>query len=76
MVEVEQAFGYQEGDQDLAQRRSFFLGQVERDAGAEPIDEPVGGLGADNVMAQPMGADRLGMGLAHRFGERFEQLRL
>ena len=55
VYEVEQAFRYQKGNQDLAQRRSFFLGQVEPDAGAEAIDEPVSGLGADDVMAQPMG---------------------
>ena len=56
------------------QRRAFFLGQAERDARAEPVDDPVGDLGGEDFMPQPMGADRIGMGLDHRRRESGEQL--
>ena len=58
------------------ERRAFFLGQVERDARAEAVDEPVGDLGRDDLVAQAVGADGVGMRLAHRLGEGVEQLRL
>ena len=45
-VEVEQPLGHEEGRDDLLQRRAFLLGQVERDARAEAVDQPVGDLGA------------------------------
>ena len=61
---------------DLAERGAFFFGQVERDARAEAVDEAVGDLGGDDFVAQPVGADRLGVRLAHRLGEGGEQLRL
>ena len=58
------------------QRRAFFLGQVERNARAEPVDEAVGDLGGEDLVAQAVRADGVGMGLAHRLGEGVEQLRL
>ena len=75
LVEVEQPLGDEEGGDHLLQRRAFFLGQVEGDARAEPIDEPVGDLGGDDLVAQPVGADGIGVRLAHRLGEGVEQLR-
>ncbi len=39
----------------------FFLGHVERQAWAQPIDQPVGDLGGNDLVTQPMGADRVGM---------------
>ena len=76
LVEVEQALGDEERGDDLLQRRAFFLGQVERDARAEAVDEAVGDLGGDDLVAQAVGADGVGMRLAHRLGEGLEQLRL
>ena len=74
-VEVEQPLGDQEGRNHLLQGRAFLFGQVEGDARAEPVDEPVGDLGRDNLVTQPVGADRVGVGLAHRLGKGIEQLR-
>ena len=74
LVEVEQPLGDEEGGDDLLERGAFLLGQVEGDARAEAVDEPVGDLGGDDLVAQPVGADRVGMRLAHRLGEGVEQL--
>ena len=55
--------------------RAFFLGQVISDTWAKPVDQPVGDLGAEDFVAQAVGADRRRMSLAHRCREGVEQLR-
>ena len=76
LVEVEQPLGDQERRDDLLERRALLLGQVERDARTKPVDEPVRDLRRNDLVAQAVGADGLGMRLAHRLRKRFEQLRL
>ena len=56
-VEVEQPLGDEEGRDRLLERGTLFLGEVERDARAEAVDEAVGDLGRDDVVAQPVRAD-------------------
>jgi len=73
LVEVEQSLGDEERGDDLLERGAFLLRQVERGARAEPVDQPVGDLGADDLVAQAVGADRVGVGLAHRLGKGVEQ---
>src|SRR6185295_6564500 len=68
-VEVEQALGDEEGDDDLAERGTLLLGQVEGKAWPEPIDEAVCSLGAENFMTQAVRPDCLCVRLAHRFRE-------
>ena len=72
-VELEQAFGDQERHHHLRQRRTFLVGHVEGNAGPETVDEAIGNLGRDDLILQAMGADRLGVSLAHRLGEGGEK---
>ena len=48
------------------QRGAFLVGEVERDARPQAVDEAVGDLGREDLVAQPVGADRLFVRLAHR----------
>ena len=75
LVEVEQPLGDEESGDDLLKRRAFLFGEVEGDAGAEPVDEAIRDLGGEDFVAQAVGTDRVGMGLAHRTREGVEQLR-
>ena len=75
-AEVEQPLGNQERGDHLPQRRAFLVGEVERDARPEAVDEAVGDLGREDLVAQPVGADRLFVRLAHGLGKGVEQLRL
>jgi len=63
LVEIEQALGDQECGNDLLQRCAFFFGEIEGDTWSEAVDKPVGDFRGDELIAQPVGADRLGMRL-------------
>ena len=60
-VEVEKPLGDQEGRNDLLERGALLFHQVEGHARTEPVDEAVGDLGGDDLVAQAMRTDRIGM---------------
>jgi hypothetical protein len=52
VLHPEQALGGDEGSGDLAERGAFLLREREGGGDAEPVDEPVGDLGGDDLAAQ------------------------
>ena len=69
----EQPLGGDEGGGDLAERGAFLLGEREGRGDSEPVDQPVGDLGGDDLAAQAMLEDGVALALLHRLREGVAQ---